>query len=147
MATHSKKSTNNITMYYDDACILCSAEARAMQARNPAGIQLMPVDEAIDALNTAGFGRIEALTFLCVQDNQGRWYTHMEAVRMLYKTAGMTWAKWLYLPGIKQVGDWVYPMVARNRYRIPNWLIKRLYGGAVTKVCENGVCRIAPEQR
>ena len=36
-------SVTTITMYYDDACILCSSEAHAMQARNPDGIQLMPV--------------------------------------------------------------------------------------------------------
>ena len=140
-------SVTTITMYYDDACILCSAEAQAMQARNPEGIQLMPVDEGIDTLNASGFSRLDAMTYLCVQDSQGRWYTHMEAVRMLYKTAEMTWAKWLYLPGIKQLGDWVYPMVTRNRYRIPQWLIKRLYGKAVSEACTNGVCKIAPNQR
>ena len=140
-------SVTTITMYYDDACILCSSEAHAMQARNPDGIQLMPVEQGLDTLKAAGFSRLDAMTYLCIQDNQGHWYTHMEAVRMLYKTAGIAWAKWLYLPGVKQLRDWVYPTVARNRYRIPHWLIKRLYGEAVIKACENGMCRIAPEQR
>ena len=147
MTTHPKKSDIHITMYYDDACILCSSEAQAMQSRNPNAIKLIPVDEGINTLVAAGFSRLEAMTYLCVQDNEGRWYTHMEAVRMLYKTAGIFWAKWLYLPGIKQLGDWVYPMVARNRYRIPNWLITRLYGEAGSQACTNGVCKIAPDQR
>ncbi len=46
-----------ITMYYDDACVLCSTEARHMQARNPQAIELIPVDEGLDILQAAGFNQ------------------------------------------------------------------------------------------
>ena len=136
-----------ITMYYDDACVLCSTEAYNMQSRNPTGIQLMAVDKGLDKLNKAGFSRVDAMTYLCVQDRHGGWYTHMDAVRLLYKTAGVRWAKWLYLPIIKQLGDFTYPYVARNRYRIPNWITKLIYGKAVVQACQNGVCKIEPDKR
>lgn len=118
-----------------------------MQTRNPAGIRLMPVEQGAEALQTGGFSRSDAMTYLCVQDSTGAWHTHMDAVRLLYKTGGVRWASLLYLPIIKQFGDFIYPIVARNRYRIPNWLTKLIYGKAVTQACENGVCKIAPYKR
>lgn len=136
-----------ITMYYDDACVLCSTEALNMQARNPQAIRLMPVDRGLDILQAAGFNRVDAMTYLCVQDSNDNWYTHMDAVRLLYKTAGIKWASMLYLPIVKQLGNFAYPYVARNRYRIPNWLIKKIYGRAAMQVCKDGVCRIDPAKR
>lgn len=135
-----------ITMYYDDACVLCSTEAHNMQLRNPTGIRLISVDEGMDKLE-AGFSRADAMTYLCIQDVDGAWHTHMNAVRLLYKTGGVPWASLLTLPIIKQLGDFAYPYVARNRYRIPNWVIKLVYGKAVMQACANGVCKIEPDQR
>ncbi len=136
-----------ITMYYDDACALCSTEAHNMQARNSQAIELIPVDKGLDILQAAGFDRVDAMTYLCVQDSNGDWHTHMDAVRLLYKTANVSWANWLYLPFIKQLGDLAYPHVARNRYRIPNWLTKAIYGKAAVDACQNGICKIAPDKR
>ena len=136
-----------ITMYYDDACLLCSTEASNMQARNPKDIKLISVDAGLDKLTAAGFSRVDAMTYLCIQDSRGDWHTHMDAVRLLYKTAGIRWAKWLYLPVIKQLGDFAYPYVAHNRYRIPDCIIKLIYGKAAVQSCQNGVCKIAPDER
>lgn len=136
-----------IIMYYDDACVLCSTEARNMQLRNPKGIILMPVNDGMETLQAAGFSRADAMTYLCVQDSNGNWYTHMDAVRLLYKTGGVSWAALLSLPVVKQLGNFTYPYVARNRYRIPNWVIKLVYGKAVVPACDNGICQIAPNRR
>lgn len=136
-----------ITMYYDDSCVLCSTEAHSMQIRNPEGIELTSVEHGIDELQAAGFSRADAMTYLCVQTDQGHWYTHMDAIRLLYKMGGVKWASVLYLPIIKQFGDFIYPTVARNRYRIPNWVTKLIYGKAVTQACANGICKIAPDKR
>lgn len=148
--TESMPSTSQhkvaITMYYDDACVLCSTEAHNMQARNPQAIELIPVDKGLDMLQAAGFNRADAMTYLCVQDSNGDWYTHMDAVRLLYKTANVSWASWLYLSVIKQLGDFAYPYVARNRYRIPNWVTRAIYGKAAVEACQNGICKIAPDK-
>lgn len=145
--SHLPMSSSSITMYYDDACMLCSTEAHNMQSRNPQGIRLMPVEEGMDKLEAAGFSRADAMTYLCIQDGDGNWHTHMNAVRLLYKTGGVPWAPLLTLPVIKQLGDFTYPYVARNRYRIPNWVIKLIYGKAAIEACQNGVCQIAPNKR
>lgn len=144
LASQNKLS---ITMYYDDACVLCSTEAHNMQARNPSSIELIPVDKGLDILQAAGFSRLDAMTYLCVQDNSGDWYTHMDAVRLLYKTANVSWSNWLYLPVIEQLGDFAYPTVARNRYRIPNWAITLIYGKAAVQACQDGICKIDPAKR
>ncbi|PKG35030.1 MULTISPECIES: thiol-disulfide oxidoreductase DCC family protein [Psychrobacter] len=137
----------SITMYYDDACVICSTEAHNMQVRQPEKIRLVPVKEGLDNLAAAGFSREDAMTYMCVQDSYDNWYTHMDAVRLLYRTGGVKWSPLLFLPVVKQLGDLAYPYVARNRYRIPNWVTKLIYGKAVMQACDNGVCKIAPDKR
>ena len=118
-----------------------------MKKRQPEKIHLVPVDEGVDELAAAGFSRKDAMTYMCMQDSYGNWYTHMDAVRLLYRTGGVKWSPLLFLPVVKQLGDFAYPYVARNRYRIPNWVTKLLYGKAVMQACDNGVCKIAPDKR
>lgn len=59
--TESTPSTSQnqlaITMYYDDACVLCSTEAHNMQTRNPQAIELIPVNKNLDMLQAAGFNQ------------------------------------------------------------------------------------------
>jgi len=118
-----------------------------MKKRQPEKIHLVPVKEGLDNLAAAGFSREDAMTYMCVQDSYDNWYTHMDAVRLLYRTGGVKWSPLLFLPVVKQLGDLAYPYVARNRYRIPNWVTKLVYGKAVMQACDNGVCKIAPDKR
>ncbi len=70
-STFSLNPNNSaITMYYDDACLLCSTEASSMQARNPKDIKLISVDAGLDKLTAAGFSRVDAMTYLCIQDGR-----------------------------------------------------------------------------
>ncbi|NRD69484.1 DUF393 domain-containing protein [Psychrobacter okhotskensis] len=145
--SYREQANLSITMYYDDACVICSTEAHNMQVRQPEKIRLVPVKEGLDNLAAAGFSREDAMTYMCVQDSYDNWYTHMDAVRLLYRTGGVKWSPLLFLPVVKQLGDFVYPYVARNRYRIPNWVTKLVYGKAVMQACDNGICKIAPDKR
>lgn len=144
---NSSPNSKPIIMYYDDACVICSSEASNMKARNPKGITLTSVDEGIDVLNKAGFSREDAMTYLCVQDSTGNWHKGMDGIRLLYKTAGVPFAKVLYLPVIKQMSNITYPVIAKNRYRFPNWLSKLLYGKEVVDACKDGVCKLPPAKR
>ena len=145
--SYREQANLSITMYYDDACVICSTEAHNMKKRQPEKIRLVPVEEGLDELSAAGFSREDAMTYMCMKDSYGNWYTHMDAVRLLYKTSGVKWSPLLFLPVVKQLGNFAYPYVARNRYRIPNWVTKMVYGTAVMQACENGVCKIAPDKR
>ncbi|MFB2539518.1 MULTISPECIES: thiol-disulfide oxidoreductase DCC family protein [unclassified Acinetobacter] len=139
-----------VTMFYDADCILCSAEAKALVADNPADIEIVPVNDAVEELQQAGISYQDAMTYLCVRDEHGNWHTHMDAVRLLYRTAGWNKGKWLGLPVLKQVSDAIYPIFARNRYRFPQWFV-RGYVQWMTKtavpVCDGGSCQINPQQR
>ncbi len=143
----SAQNRSSITMYYDDSCVLCSTEAHNMQARNPNNITLIPVDQGLETLQAAGFSRTDAMTYLCVQDWYGTWHTHMDAVRLLYRTAGVKGSALLYLPIVRKLGNVTYPFVARNRYLVPNWVTRLIYGKAVIKACDNDVCKTAPDER
>ena len=145
--SYREQANLSIAMYYDDACVICSTEAHNMKMRQPEKIRLVPVKEGLDNLAAAGFSRKDAMTYMCVQDSYDNWYTHMDAVRLLYRTGGVKWSPLLFLPVVKQLGDLAYPYVARNRYRIPNWVTKLVYGKAVMQACDNGVCKIAPDKR
>ena len=118
-----------------------------MKLRQPDKIRLVPVEEGVDDFAVAGFSREDAMTYMCMKDSYGNWYTHMDAVRLLYRTCGVKRSPLLCLPVVKQLGDFVYPYVARNRYKIPNWVTKLVYGKAVMQACDNGVCKIAPDKR
>ncbi|MGO1966729.1 MAG: DCC1-like thiol-disulfide oxidoreductase family protein, partial [Moraxellaceae bacterium] len=98
-------------------------------------------------LAVAGFSREDAMTYMCIKDRYGNWYTHMDAIRLLYKVGGVTGSSLLFLPVIKQFGDFMYPYVARNRYKIPNWVTRTIYGKTLTPACKNGVCKITPDKR
>lgn len=134
----------SITMYYDSHCPLCHTEAVRMHRRRPDAVQITAVDDALPELEAAGISRVQAMTYLCVRDSNGGWHTHMDAIRLLYRSAGLnTLANLLAFPSVKQLADLLYPVLARNRYRIPNRLIRLIYGD----VCDNGMCRIPPAKR
>ncbi|WP_019672101.1 thiol-disulfide oxidoreductase DCC family protein [Psychrobacter lutiphocae] len=136
------QSSYPVTMYYDSACLLCTNEAHKLQRYRPQDIHLVPVDLGLEALKQGGFSREQALTYICVQDGQHNWYTGMDAIRLLHKVAQTRWARFLSLPGIKQLGDYSYPLIAHNRYRFPNWLLSLFYGKAAVQACQSGACRV-----
>ena len=73
-----------------------------MKKRQPEKIRLVPVDEGVDELAVAGFSRKDAMTYdMCMQDSYGNWYTHMDAVRLLYRTGSVKWSPLLFLPIVK----------------------------------------------
>lgn len=138
-----------ITMYYDDKCAICYALARHTKAKNPDEIRIVAVSQAVDELAGFGVSELEAMTYLYVQDDNKKMHKGMGAVRLLYQTARLPMAKVLALPLIKQIGDVIYPVFARNRYRMPRWLLRLLAGKEAMDdaVCESESCRLPPKER
>lgn len=137
-----------ITMYYDAHCPVCRTEALHMADKKPDNIHIIPIHQAVDELAQFGISEVDAMTYLCVKDDNDQLHKGMDAVRLLHQVAETGVAKWLDLPLIKQASDWVYPIFARNRYRIPNWVTKLAYGELIEDTtCENGVCSLPPQQR
>lgn len=108
-----------ITMYYDDKCPICRTEALHMAEKKPNDIRIIPIHQALDELAKFGMSELNAMTYLCVQDEQGNIQKGMDAVRLLYKTAELPMARAFNLPIVKQASNMIYPIFARNRNRIP----------------------------
>lgn len=134
-----------ITMYYDDTCTLCTTNAITMQQKAPNKIAIVPANEALALLAKHHISQMDIMTYVVVQNELGQMHKGMNAVRLLYKTANVPMADLLYLPIIKQGSDFIYPIIAKNRYKTPKWLIKLIYGKVAD--CENGVCHIDPALR
>lgn len=130
-----------ITMCYDDKCPICRTEALHMAAKKPNAIRIMPIADAIDELATFGISEVDAMAYLCVKDSKGEIHKGMDAIRLLYKIAELPFASALSLPIVKQASEVIYPIFARNRNRIPNWVAKLVYGKVVDG-CENGMCKM-----
>lgn len=135
-----------ITVFYDSDCPICQSEIAHLTAKNPNKILGIPVKYALDELNKAGIAEIEALTYLCLKDENGQIYKGMSAVRLLHKTAGTKASILFELPIIKPLSEIIYPIFARHRYKIPKWIAHLLFGKPPAD-CDNGVCQIAPKDR
>ncbi|MCK6158881.1 DUF393 domain-containing protein [Moraxella osloensis] len=99
----------------------------------------MSIDDARDELAKFGISEDEAMTYLCVQDKQGNMQKGMDAVRLLYKTAQLPFATLFGWPVVKQASDRIYPIFARHRNRVPNWMTQLAYG-KVAADCKDGMC-------
>ncbi len=136
-----------ITMYYDSDCILCTTNAMTMKQKSPDNIAIVSVYDAIDILNQHHISLEDAMLYVVVCDDMGVMHKGMDAVRVLYKTANVPFHSLLYLPVIKQISDNIYPIIAKNRYRIPKWAIQLLFGKVYQNNCQSGICHIAPNKR
>lgn len=134
-----------ITMYYDSDCILCTTNAITMKQKSPDKIEIIPAHLSLDILSKYHISELDIMTYVVVQDELGQIHKGMNAVRLLYKTANVPFYQVLYFPIIKQMSDFIYPIIAKNRHKIPKWLIKLIYGKVAE--CDNGVCHINPKQR
>lgn len=132
-------------MYYDSDCILCTTNAITMKQKSPDKIEIIPAHLSLDILSKYHISELDIMTYVVVQDELGQIHKGMNAVRLLYKTANVPFYQVLYLPIIKQMSDLIYPIIAKNRHKIPKWLIKFIYGKVAE--CDNGVCHISPKHR
>ncbi|EDZ8800494.1 DUF393 domain-containing protein [Salmonella enterica subsp. enterica serovar Derby] len=111
-----------------------------MAEKKPDAIRIVPIDDARDELAKFGISENEAMTYLCVQDKQGNMQKGMDAVRLLYKTAQLPFATLFEWPVVKQASDMIYPIFARHRNRVPNWMTQLAYG-KVAADCKDGMCK------
>jgi len=118
-------------LLYDGHCKFCIEQMHRLARWLPAGRY-----EALDfqeprVLERFGVGRDAAMRALQYVDARGRVFSGAEAaVRALGLRRLGKLAYLYYLPGLRQLLDAIYKVVARNRYRI---------AGAT---CEDGTCAL-----
>lgn len=131
------------TVYYDGDCPLCSSEMAFLMRANRDGL-LRFVDIARPGFDAAALGvsREDLMALLHVQDAAGRWLIGVPAVRAVYAATGhRRLAAALDHPVITWLARPGYAWLARNRYRLPRWLLSaaHLHTG---NCAPDGTCRI-----
>lgn len=128
----------NYRIFYDAECPICCREMAHIRARNRKGnLHPIALQSNPDLLAKHHIDKSAAMTILHMVDDDGKVYAGMPVFRIIYRESGLNGLSVLLgLPGIKQFCDWFYPIFARNRYKVPAWLLPK------PKVdCTEGKCQ------
>ena len=118
----------NYRIFYDAECPICCREIAHIRVRNPKG-NLYPValQNHVDLLAEYGIDADEAMIILHMIDDHSKVYTGIPAFRIIYRENGWQWlAAFMGLPIVFQVSEWLYPVIARHRYKILAWLLPKV---------------------
>ncbi|MEZ9230725.1 thiol-disulfide oxidoreductase DCC family protein [Vibrio amylolyticus] len=114
---------NDLTIFYDGTCPLCSKEMAALKKQDKKG-RIKLVDIYSDEF--AQYPQINAdaaNTVLHAIDSTGQLILGLDVT---YKAWDLVGKGWIYAPLrwplIKPLADWCYLRFARNRYRVSYWL-------------------------
>jgi predicted DCC family thiol-disulfide oxidoreductase YuxK len=122
---------------YDGSCRFCERQSRRLISLARPG-----VIEAVDFQQPDALDRFPEITHddcmkaMHLVEPDGRISKGAEAITRAIATRPMfRWVRPLYyLPGFRQVLDWLYAFVASNRYR--------LWGKSTSQDCESGTCNL-----
>ncbi len=132
-----------LTIYYDASCPLCNGEMRNLMLRNVDGL-LQFVDASPPDFNSplTGISREDLMRLLHAQKANGEIVVGVEVFRLAYSAVGLGWVtaptSW---PVLRWLADKTYPLLARNRHRIPRWLVALLFEGASRRAAEQAAQR------
>jgi predicted DCC family thiol-disulfide oxidoreductase YuxK len=133
--------TENLTAYvvlYDGHCKFCTAQSKNLAALARQGaVRLVDFQQPGVLAQFPGVSYEACMQAMHLITPGGRVYRGFEAAVQAVATRPVVgWlAHGYYLPGIRQVCDWVYTLVAAHRYR--------LMGKAVAAgECDGGTCSL-----
>lgn len=124
-----------LTIYFDGACRVCSAEMQHYRRKQHGG-RLLFVDISSPEFRPAEGGPTQAefMARMHVKDAAGSFFTGIEAFQVIWRACPEPWlqhaAALLNLPGINQLARLGYALFARYRHLLPK------------KSCGDGSCSI-----
>jgi predicted DCC family thiol-disulfide oxidoreductase YuxK len=139
-----------IRIYYDSSCPLCNQEMSKLKEHDQ-DEQLILVDcSAADFVAPAGApAKEKMMQLLHVLTADGLWVVGVPAFRLAYAGVGFSFVvNWLDRPHVMRLLNRLYPLIARNRYLIPEWMAQRWFNWLAKKAaqrsqsCANGQCNI-----
>ncbi len=118
-------------LLYDGHCRFCIHQMeRLARWLPPGGYQALDFQQP-GVLERFGVSRDQAMRALHFVDARGRVYAGAEAAVRAVGLRPLGKVAYLYfVPGLRQLADAIYKIVARNRYRIAG------------KTCEDGTCAL-----
>ena len=133
-----------LTIFHDDSCVICRTEMARFYSIYSADMDLIALSHGADELEQHGIKLEDALTLMHVIDEQGKLHIGMNAIRLMYRRLGKPKTAWFTsLPVLRGFFDWLYPIFARHRYKMPVWLL----GIGVKDVCQDGYCQMPAQQK
>jgi len=137
------KACYPLTIYYDASCPLCNGEMHNLMLRNVNGL-LQFVDASPADFNSPleGIAREDLMKLLHARKANGEVIKGVEVFRLAYTAVGLGWVTaptaW---PVLRWLADKGYPVLARNRHRLPHWLVAPLFEGASRRAAERAAQR------
>lgn len=127
-----------LTLYYESACPLCNAEMSNLMLRNTEGhLRFADVSAPDFADLPAGATMQDLLALIHARTADGRVLKGVEVFRLAYEAVGLGWVSGaMRLPLLRPLAEWGYPVLARNRHRIPRGLVRLMFEGAVRRAAE-----------
>ena len=123
-------------LVYDGECRFCCASAARLQRLAGPAVHLVSLHEP-GLLEALGIPKDAAMAAMQLVTPEGRIYRGLEAVVQVLRHRAVlgVLAKVYYIPGLRQLGDLVYRLIARYRYSI--------MGRAVAAgECDGGSCHL-----
>lgn len=134
-----------LTLYYDSRCPLCNAEMTNLRLRDRAGLLRFADVWSPGFAGPPGATHEELLTVIHGTTADGRVLRGVEVFRRAYEAVGLGWVTAATrLPLVGALADRLYPVLARNRYRLPRWLVGGLFERASRRAA---LRRCAPGDR
>lgn len=132
-----------LTIYYDASCPLCNGEMSNLMLRNVDGLlAFVDASPANFVSPLAGLSREDLMGLLHARKANGEVIRGVEVFRLAYSAVGLGWVtaptSW---PVLGWLADKAYPVLARNRYRIPRSLVAKLFEGVIRRAAEQAAQR------
>lgn len=120
------------TVLYDGECRFCRGQMAMLRRFDPGGrLRILSLHDPSVARDFPELPRDLLLSEMVVVDRTGRTRAGAASLRYLSRQLPLLWpvALPLHIPGSLPVWNWLYRLVARNRYRLAGR-------------CDDGSCRI-----
>ena len=137
------RSVYPLTLYYESACALCNGEMTNLMLRNTDGLLKFVDVSAPDFKDLPpGTTLSDLLELIHAQKADGSVIRGVEVFRLAYEAVGLEWVGFLLkVPLIKRVAERGYPVLARNRHRIPRWLTHGVFETAIRRAAERAAAK------
>ena len=136
-----------LTIFHDDSCVICRTEMARFYSIYSADMDLIALSHGTDELEQHGIKLEDALTLMHVIDEQGKLHIGMDAIRLMYRRLGKPKTAWFTsLPVLNGFFNWLYPIFARHRYKMPVWLLG-INVKDVNDACQDGYCQMPVAQK
>ena len=136
-----------LTIFYDDSCPICRTEILGFYSIYPQDMNLISLSHGANELEQHGIKLEDALTLMHVIDEQGKLHIGMDAIRLMYRRLGKPKTAWFTsLPVLNGLFNWLYPIIARHRYKMPVWLLGTNVKD-VNNACQDGYCQMPAQKK